>query len=190
MIDLLIIGSGGYGQSVAEAAVLSGRFRIVGFVDDRWPELRLGRDYPVLGKLADLPSLRSKADTAVVAIGNNAIRRGAAQQVLNAGFALGTVIHPSAIISPSAVIDAGATVMAGAIIGTESHIGTGAIVNAGAVVDHHARVGAFGQLAVGTCLGGAAVLGAGAWLQEGRTLGALQHIAEDTVIARVPVDNL
>jgi shikimate 5-dehydrogenase len=33
---LLIIGAGGHGKAVAEAALLSGEWQGVAFVDDRW----------------------------------------------------------------------------------------------------------------------------------------------------------
>jgi hypothetical protein len=41
---LLIIGAGGHGASVAEAAELSGPFEVVGFLDDALPVGRRVRD--------------------------------------------------------------------------------------------------------------------------------------------------
>jgi shikimate 5-dehydrogenase len=35
---LLIIGAGGHGKAVAEAALLSGEWQRIAFVDDRWLE--------------------------------------------------------------------------------------------------------------------------------------------------------
>jgi shikimate 5-dehydrogenase len=34
---LLILGAGGHGKSVAEAALLSGKWKSIVFVDDCWP---------------------------------------------------------------------------------------------------------------------------------------------------------
>lgn len=36
--DLLILGAGGFGQSIAEVAKLLGQWERINFVDDRWPE--------------------------------------------------------------------------------------------------------------------------------------------------------
>ena len=50
----LIIGAGGHGQSVAEAAELSGQFEVVGFVDDALAVGTMIFGYPVLGSSVDL----------------------------------------------------------------------------------------------------------------------------------------
>lgn len=38
---LLIIGAGGHGKVVAEAALLSGEWQRIAFADDRWPGARV-----------------------------------------------------------------------------------------------------------------------------------------------------
>ena len=67
---LLIIGAGGYGRAVAEAAMAMGGHTVVGFVDDRWPALMPIWGLPVVGRLADLPGLRLMSEAVVPAIGN------------------------------------------------------------------------------------------------------------------------
>lgn len=151
---LLIVGAGGFGRSVAEAAEASGAFRVGGFIDDRGPELGLVLGRPVLGRLLDLEGLRGNFQQLVVAVGDNARRRELCVQLRAAGFDLATVVHPRAWISAHASVGAGSMVMAAAVVGTEARIGEGVIVNCGAVVDHHALVGDFAHLEVGSCLGG------------------------------------
>ncbi len=56
---LLIIGAGGHGQSVAEAAELNGQFELMGFVDDALAVGTLVLGYPVLGSAADLTGYAS-----------------------------------------------------------------------------------------------------------------------------------
>ena len=171
MKRLLIVGAGGHGRSVAEAALASGIFQFVGFVDDAAPELRQVWDWPVFGPTADLAPYRQHAEAAVVAIGNNQLREDLYNRLLVAGFELVTVVHPKAMVSPRACIGCGSAVMAGAIIGTEARLGAGVIVNCGAVVDHHCRVEDFGHLGVNAAMAGGAVLGRGAWMQAGAVLG-------------------
>ena len=65
---LLVVGAGGHGRSVADAADLSGQVEVVGFLEDAAPvgERVLGSH--VMGHVD------SVADQAIVAIGNNAVR--------------------------------------------------------------------------------------------------------------------
>ena len=170
MARLIVIGAGGFGRAVAEAALAGDEHQLVGFVDDRWPNLAPVWGLPVLGRLADLPRLSTRADTVVVAVGDNAARQAACALAQSAGFGLVNVIHPRASVSPSALLGCGVTVLAGAVIGTLARVDDGAIVNAGAVVDHDGHVGAYAHLGVGACMGGGSVLAPGARLRLGKTL--------------------
>jgi sugar O-acyltransferase (sialic acid O-acetyltransferase NeuD family) len=174
---LLIIGAGGHGASVAEAAELSGTFEVVGFLDDALPVGQAVLNGSVIGAIGGLrnvdrlDSYRAVCDQVIVAVGNNAVREKLTQRLVNAGFAIATVIHPRAFVSRSAMVGSGSAVMAGAIVGTQARLGLGSIVNCGAVVDHHARVEDFGRLDVNASLAGGTLLGGGAWLQAGAALG-------------------
>lgn len=179
---LLVVGAGGHGRSVAEAAQLSGHFEVVGFLDDAAPvgERVLGRH--VMGSVAGMGDHRSVVDQAIVAIGNNAVREKLMQQLTEVGYAMATVVHPRAFVSPSAEVGAGSAIMAGAIVGTEARLGVGAIVNCGAVVDHHAHAEDFSHLGVNACMAGGTVLGRGAWMQAGIALGYGISVAPGAVL--------
>ena len=101
---LLVVGAGGHGRSVAEAAELSGQFEVVGFLDDAAPvgERVLGSH--VLGPVASMADHCSVANHAIVAIGNNAVREKLMQQLTEAGYAMVTVVHPRAFVSPTAMV--------------------------------------------------------------------------------------
>jgi sugar O-acyltransferase (sialic acid O-acetyltransferase NeuD family) len=182
MNRLLIVGAGGHGRAVAEAVQLAGEFELAGFADDGWPGLREVWDHPVLAATGDLAACRAKADAAIVAIGNNAVREALHARLRAAGFVLATVVHPRAFVSPRATLGAGCAVMAGAIVGTEARLGEGAIVNCGAVVDHHCEVADFGHLGVAACMAGGSVLGRGAWMQAGSALGYGVRVADGAVL--------
>lgn len=170
MKRLLIVGAGGHGRSVAEAAQVAGGFTVVGFVDDA-TEARQVWAWPVVGAISELPKYRDLADTAIVAIGKNELREKLCDRLQAANFELATIVHPRAVVSPSARIGAGSAIMAGAIVGTEAELGKGTIVNCGAVVDHHCRVENFGHLGVNAAMAGGSILGRGAWMQAGSALG-------------------
>ena len=177
---VLIIGAGGFGQSVADA--LAAQHAVAGFVDDRanlhaWVLGKL-----VLGRVCDLATLRQRRDMIVVAIGDNQLRRSLSEAALALYYRLVAVVHPRASCSMHADIGDGAMVMAGAAVGTLVKVGRGAIVNAAAVVDHHAKVGDFAHLGIGACMAGGALLGEGAWLQEGAVLRAGQTVSAHQVV--------
>jgi sugar O-acyltransferase (sialic acid O-acetyltransferase NeuD family) len=180
---LLILGAGGHGRSVAEAAMLSGQYVLAGFVDDGMAVGSPIWHTSVLGSTADLKAYAALCDKVVVAIGNNALRESLVTRLVGLGFELTTVIHPKAIVSPSAVIGQGCAIMAGAIVGTEAQLGLGVIANCGSVVDHHAQVHDFGHLGVNACMAGGAILGRKAWMQAGSALGYGAHVPADVVLA-------
>jgi sugar O-acyltransferase (sialic acid O-acetyltransferase NeuD family) len=168
---LLVVGAGGHGRSVAEAAELPDQFDVIGFLDDTLPTGTLVPGWPVLGPVGSTVNYRAATKRAIVVIGNNYVRDKLMQQLTTAGFEWSTVVHPLAVVSPRAVLGEGSAVMASAIVATEARLGQGSIVNCGAVVDHHAIVEDFGHLGVNACMAGGTVLGRGAWMQAGSALG-------------------
>ena len=183
MKQILIVGAGGHGRSLAEAIHAGGEFVVAGFLDDAYPELDRVWNLPVLGKVAEAIRWRGDADFVIVAIGNNAVRQCVAKELLASGFSLASIVHPHAIVSPTAVIGRGSAIMAGAIVGTEACLGEGVIVNCAAVVDHHCQVDDFGHLGVNAAMAGGSVLGSQAWMQAGSALGYGVKIEDGRVLA-------
>lgn len=178
---LLVVGAGGHGRSVAEAAELSGQFELLGFLDDAMPvgERLLGSH--VLGPVGSMADHFSVADQTIVAIGNNAVREKPMQQLTEARYAMATVAHPRAFVPPSALLGEGAAIMAGVIVGSEARLSVGVIVNCGAVVDHHALAEDFSHFGVNACMSGGTVLGREAWIQAGAALGYGVSVAPGAV---------
>lgn len=168
---LLILGAGGHGKSVAEAALLSGEWQDILFLDDAWPSVSLALDCPVVGKTEAVGEWVSKCQGAIAAVGNNSVRHSWVELIEHAEIELVSIIHPRAWVSPSAVIGAGTAVMAGAVVGTVSSVGKGAIINCNATVDHDVVMDDFSHLGVGVQLAGGVKVGAAAWLQAGSSCG-------------------
>jgi len=168
---LLVLGAGGHGQAVAEAALLSGDWQRVLFVDDRWPQLTESSGIAVVGNLQSVAALSCEVDAGIAAVGNNALRQRWQEALTAAQIPLGRVVHPRAWISPKAEVGGGCAVMAMAVVGTNARLGDGVIVNAGAIVDHDAVVADFAHLGVGVSLAGGVRVGAAAWLQAGCNAG-------------------
>lgn len=179
---LLIVGAGGHGRSVAEAAQMGGRYGVVGFIDDGAAALSQVMGFPVLGPSTLLAQHRARVDVAIVAIGNNRVRESFHVLLREAGFTLATIVHPGALVSPSATLGSGCAIMAGAIVGTEAALGEGSIVNCGAVVDHHCQVGDFGHLGANASMAGGSALGRRAWMQAGAALGYGVRLPTEAVL--------
>ncbi|MHB9798212.1 acetyltransferase [Pseudomonas sp. MT3] len=180
---LLILGAGGHGKAVAEAALLSGEWQRVLFADDRWPQLTESFGISVVGNLGGLERLSDRVDAGIAAVGNNKLRESWQAALVAARIPLACVVHPRAWVSPSAHVGPGTAVMAMAVVGTDARLGQGVIVNAGAVVDHDAEVGDFGHLGVGVSLAGGVRVASAAWLQAGCSAGYGVSVESTAVLA-------
>lgn len=180
---LLILGAGGHGKAVAEAALLSGEWQRVLFADDRWPQLTESFGASVVGNLGCLENMSATVDAGIAAVGNNGLRESWQKALVAAQIPLACVVHPRAWVSPSADVGPGTVVMALAVVGTHARLGQGVIVNAGAVVDHDAEVGDFGHLGVGVSLAGGVRVASAAWLQAGCSAGYGVSVESTAVLA-------
>ncbi len=133
MKKLLILGAGGYGRTVAEAA--AALFDEIAFLDDG----QTGPD--ILGPCADYERYEGEYAFAYPAFGNNDLRATWLNRLGEAGYDVPALVHPRAYVSPSAVVEPGAVVLAMACVGTHTLVRRGAIINMGAVIDHDCTVG-------------------------------------------------
>lgn len=151
---LIILGAGGYGLAVAEAAELTGQWNKIVFADDRWPEIQQVGTYKIVSNIANLQHLTSSNLRAIVAVGNNSLRQTWQSLLAELGIIIASVIHPRAVVSPTAQIGQGASIMAGCVIGTNNIIKEGVILNIGTLLDHDVIIEAFAHLSVGVKVAG------------------------------------
>ncbi len=179
---LLIVGAGGHGRAVAEAAMLAGDWSDIVFADDSFPGQQCTGPWRIIGRTDELPDMVGKCDQAIVAIGNQAARVRLTGMLEAAGAALATVVHPRAWVSAHATVGAGSAIMAGAVVGAYAQVGRGVIVNANATADHDVLLGDFAHLGVGVQLAGGVVVAERAWLQAGTCAGYRIKVPADAVI--------
>jgi sugar O-acyltransferase (sialic acid O-acetyltransferase NeuD family) len=180
---LLVLGAGGHGKAVAEAALLGSDWDQVIFADDRWPALQSCFGCEVVSDVAGISTLSVGVSGAIAAVGNNDRREAWCESIEQAGIPLVTVIHPRAFVSGSATIDSGCAIMAGAIVGTAASLGRAAIVNAGVIVDHDATLADYAHIGVGVALAGGVHVGSRAWLQAGVSAGYGVMVEDGAVVA-------
>lgn len=143
MNRLAIIGAGDLGVQLANLALVTGQFQLVGFFDDTRVTNELVADRPVLGTIGEIEEFHSlgRFDCLVVAIGYKHLR---ARQAIYKSFAgripFATLIHPSAVIDPSCTIGEGTVVYPGCVLDMAVIIGENVLLNAGCVIAHHSAV--------------------------------------------------
>jgi sugar O-acyltransferase (sialic acid O-acetyltransferase NeuD family) len=180
----VIVGAGGHAKVVLDAARAGGA-EVVAVFDDNpalWGELLLG--IVVRGAFDDLIEDRAlKAECQIlVAIGDNTVRQGLQLKLENAGWCIGTVIHPSANVSPSVQFEPGCIVMAGVTVNADSWVGKGAIINTGANVDHENRLGEFVHVGPASTLCGNVLVRDGAFIGAGATVVQGLEVGEGAIV--------
>jgi UDP-perosamine 4-acetyltransferase len=186
-------GAGGHAVSLIDALRSTGRFDVVGLVDDdagREGETLLGT--PIETNPGALKGFFvSGVAHAFVGIGgvvNRATRRTARERLQALGFALPPIVHATAWVSPDATVGAGVQVLAQAAVNAGASVGDGAIVNTGAIVEHDCVVGSGAHLGPRAVVGGATRLGEdvhvgmGAVVIENVRIGAGAFIAAGAVV--------
>lgn len=135
MGKLLILGAGQHGRVVKEIAELGGQFEEIAFLDDKSPL--------AIGKLEEYLKYKEEYQSAHVAFGNAKLRREWIKKLMEAGFELPVIAHPTAIISESAQIGPAVVMGAYTVVNRESVVGCGTILAVGAKVDHNVSIGKY-----------------------------------------------
>ena len=131
-MKLLILGAGGHGRCVKEAAEVTGDFNRIEFLDDNAEN--------ALDKLSTYDRYTAEFECAFVAMGDPELRKAWLDK-LRGKYRLLSIVHPKAYISKTARVGEGSVVMAGAVIQSNVTIGKGCIISANAVIDHDTEIG-------------------------------------------------
>ena len=140
---LVIIGAGGYGQTVADVAEQSGKYEKIVFLDDN----KVAEN--VVGKCADFEKFISDDTEIYPAFGNNEARLSFIEKLEEKSANIPIIVHKTAYISPKASLKNGTIVLPNALINTDTVVEKGCIINCGAIVDH----GCIIEKGVHVCLG-------------------------------------
>ncbi|WP_371192564.1 acetyltransferase [Glaciecola sp. SC05] len=169
MSYLAVIGAGGHGKVVADAAFEMGCWSSIIFYDDSVFVKEKCLDFKVVGTFKDLVSSVDKFDF-VVAIGDNALRLEKSKYLRSIGHNLVSVVHPSANISRYAHVGDGTVCLAGSIISAGSYLSEAVIVNTNASVDHDCRVFDGVHICPGVKLAGNVEIGECSWIGIGASV--------------------
>jgi sugar O-acyltransferase (sialic acid O-acetyltransferase NeuD family) len=170
---VLILGAGGHGRVVLDILLQAGRQHVVGFLDNNVDfHGRRVDGLPVLGAIPDLPALAETHDIdgALVAIGDNGVRRGVARELERLGIELINAVHPSATLAHNAMLGRNVVVAAGVVVCAHCQIGDSVILNTGCIVDHQTMVGEGSHICPGVRIAGRVKIEPGAFVGIGATV--------------------
>lgn len=192
---LYIFGNGGHARVILDCVLEAGDYEFKGFiVPSHEVEERRG-DLPLIVETEFLPA---PGDTAVVGIGDNAVRGRILTKLTHRypQLRLATIVHPLAYVARNAELAPGVVCFAGSVVQPGAVIATNVILNTGAIIDHDCAIGAHASLAPGCCLGGAAsvgeysALGIGASVLHGRAVGRDTVVGAGAVVTNDIPDNV
>ncbi|MBR2687878.1 MAG: acetyltransferase [Aquamicrobium sp.] len=181
MKSLLIVGCGGHGRVVGDAALEVGYERIA-YLDDRPPTIAPPGGSKVIGPISSLRDLNAEWPVAIVAIGDGRIRLQLFEQLQQTGFETPAIVHPAATVSRGAKLGKGVFLAAGSVVNIGTRIGDVSIVNTGARVDHDCTIGRGCHIAPGATLSGNVLTGDRVWLGTGCSVRQDVKIGDDVLV--------
>jgi sugar O-acyltransferase (sialic acid O-acetyltransferase NeuD family) len=178
---LLIIGAGGHGAVVAEAAAETRQWPTIAFLDDNLSGTILpGLD--VLGTAADI-DLHAKGNTEfIVALGENKKRIDLLNRLRDSGYTAVAVAHPASVMSPSALIGEGSFVCGGVVINARAKVGRGVILNTACTIDHDCVLEDGVHVSPGANLAGNVNIGERTWIGIGSAVREGVRVGRDCII--------
>lgn len=168
----VIVGAGGHGRVVLDILIRARQYKVIGFLDSN-PAIHGRRmdGVPILGDMSALPNLKRQGVAgAIVAIGDNGVRRSFADEIEAMGIDLINAVHPSANLAHNVRIGRNVVIAAGALVCAHCQIGDSVILNTGCIVDHESMIGTAAHICPGARLAGRVTVEAGAFVGIGATV--------------------
>ncbi|MBI9018215.1 MAG: acetyltransferase [Phycisphaerae bacterium] len=155
-MKIVIVGAGGHGRVVLDILSSNHQFQVVGFLDNNIKlHNRIIDGTKVLGDLNHIDKIKNDGICgAIIAIGDNRIRKMYAKKILDSGLALINAIHPSANIAGNAKIGKNVTIAAGANICANAVIEDSVILNTGCIIEHECLIKNSSHICPGVKLAG------------------------------------
>jgi sugar O-acyltransferase (sialic acid O-acetyltransferase NeuD family) len=176
MNRLIIIGAGGHGKVIADAALKNGYTNIC-YIDDYAKGEIMG--FHIIGTCEDIERLNDENTDFIIGIGKNSIRKTIAEtHDLN----WVSIVHPSAQIALNAEIGKGTVVMANAVVNAGATIGEHCIINTGAIIEHDNVIENYAHISPNASLGGTVRVGSLTHVGIGATVKNNTEICSDCTI--------
>lgn len=133
-LKLLILGAGSHGHDVYEIAKNIRIFSDIAFLDDDLSKRN------VIGKWNEVDDFLEKYPLAIVAVGDEEIRRVWTEKLICLGYIIPTLVHPTAFVAEDAEIGIGTVICARVTIASGVKIGKGCIVTSGSIIPRKLQI--------------------------------------------------
>ena len=160
--NILIIGAGGHSKVVYDLLQNKYDYDEIAFLDDNFEDLKIkNNSLNILGKLDLIENIeiRTKFQNAFVAIGESYKRVDISKKILQLGFEMPNLIHPTAYISKSVQIGIGNLVLANVVLQADVNIDNYVIINNSCNIDHDCVIEEGVHISPGVIMGGNVKIG-------------------------------
>lgn len=144
-LNLLIFGEGDHGHDAYDIAKSTRVFNKISFLDDN-PARN------ALGKWQDYKKYLNEYPVAIVAVGDEETRRTWTKNILDSGFILPTLVHPTAFVPDGVSIGVGSIICARVTISTGVHIGKSCIITSGSTIPRKTSIPDWSYFDFDTCI--------------------------------------
>lgn len=198
--SIYIVGAGGFGREVFAWAnqhpLAHKAWELKGFIDDNSAALD-HYDYPVpvVGTIDDCLKQGFTRGKVLLAIGDPQTRRAIGQRLLDGGFSLMTLIHPTTVIGENVRFGQGCIICPHCTLTCDITLGDGVILNAHSSIGHDCKVGDWTtlsghcELTGGCAVGETAFFGCGSHVLPGIRIGDGAHVGAGSVVLQAVPDN-
>lgn len=176
---LLILGFGGHARSIADVALSTGIEQLL-FIDKNAKDGENFLGFPVL---RTFESPLADGWKVLPALGDNKQRKALIETAESRGWALATLIAPTATIGKGSMVSPGCFIAHQAHIGPMARIGVGSIINTGAIVEHEAIIGDYAHISIGSSIAGRSMVGDFCSTYAGSVIIDSLKICNDVVVA-------
>lgn len=184
--DLVIVGAGGHGLSTYELALSTGKFKVIGFLDDtKQFGTRIVNDCFVIGKIStDFNVSSNEIKIAMGLAGEMSMRKRLTllNEFEKSNYEFPTLIHPSAQISNLAQISQGSQIHALTNVGVNTKIGRHSVINSGVIVEHGTNILESCSISPGSVLCGDVMIGKSVFIGANSTVLPGIKIADFAII--------
>ena len=184
--SIIIIGCGGHALSIIDLITQNKNYEIIGLVGKNHDLGKNVLSYPVIGTDADLSSLRSKVDNAVIGIGqikNFELRYKAYKLLKLNDFTIPNIISKTAYVSSSALVNEGSCIGNHAVINAGTSIGKGCILNSKSLIEHGCSIGDFCHISTGALINGDVKIGNNCFIGSGTIIREGLSIPSNSLIS-------
>lgn len=186
MIDIAIIGAGGFGREVKtlidQINKVEQNYKLIGFFDDDVANSNNINGLPYLGIVKKLEEVKTPLALAI-GVGNPQFKREIVDNINNKLITFPTLIHPNAIISDDNVkIGIGTIICAGTILTCDISLGSFITLNLNCTVGHDTKIGEYCSFMPAVNVSGEVVIEDNVYIGTGAKIINQLSIGQNTII--------